>query len=300
MRCVAWRQLLVVEEHYARLMHHTQYPTAHTTNMQEDDTQTPLHAAARQDAAMVHTLLAAGCNPNAMDKLGLTPLHDAACEGRADATKLLLEAGAIPVVGDRHGKTPLHYAAESGYIEVIDVLVEATARVSSASSSSVLSAGGAAGGAAVASSVATTAGVAGAGSGARGAAATTGGVASSAAPLTAGPTAATAAAAAPTASSSTGGALDGARRALTAAVARRAEGRHPRQPPLAAGPLVASVAMSLTMTMTWTRMTRMTAAGWRTTAAVGAGQRAALQPAPCRCQTTTLTCAHGVATTASC
>jgi len=73
---------------------------------------------------VVRLLLERGANPNAKDKDGETPLHEAAKNGHVDVVKLLLEKGADLNARDYMGRTPLHYAAENGHVDVVKLLLE--------------------------------------------------------------------------------------------------------------------------------------------------------------------------------
>lgn len=93
----------------------------------DGDGWTPLHWAACRtreggpgdwpfsDTSEVKLLLAFGADPNARDKVGVTPLHVAADEGEIRVLKLLLAAGAdVMVREDEDGRTPLHLE-QSGF-----------------------------------------------------------------------------------------------------------------------------------------------------------------------------------------
>ncbi len=88
-----------------------------------------LHSAARNgDVEAIGALLAAGADPGAQAKDGLTPLHVAAQEGQAAAIAALLDGGADP--GARayeYGLTPLHAAASEGHAAAIAALLAAGA-----------------------------------------------------------------------------------------------------------------------------------------------------------------------------
>ena len=81
----------------------------------------PLHAAAVGDPSSVHWnpaaqratiafLIDAGADPNAIDKLGASPLHKAVRTRCAEAVRVLLECGADPSRRNRSGSTPLKLA----------------------------------------------------------------------------------------------------------------------------------------------------------------------------------------------
>lgn len=79
----------------------------------------PLHYAADanhwQPAAQKDTieyLLAAGADPNALDKSGVSPLHRAVRTRASDAVRALLAGGADVSARNRNGSTPLHLAVQ--------------------------------------------------------------------------------------------------------------------------------------------------------------------------------------------
>jgi hypothetical protein len=68
---------------------------------------------ARRQVAMIRLLLKAGCNIDAQDKNGATPLHRAVRTRCAAAVKCLLDAGADPTTRNKPGSTPFHLAVQN-------------------------------------------------------------------------------------------------------------------------------------------------------------------------------------------
>ena len=64
-----------------------------------------------------------------VDRLGRTPLHYAANEGRQNDAKLLLENGADPNARDDDAWTPLHFATQFGAVEIVTLLLAHGAEV---------------------------------------------------------------------------------------------------------------------------------------------------------------------------
>ena len=64
-----------------------------------------------------------------VDEYGRTPLHLAACEGKAEDVARLLNDGADANVQDDEGLAPLHFAARAASIEVTKLLLDAGANV---------------------------------------------------------------------------------------------------------------------------------------------------------------------------
>lgn len=88
--------------------------------------RTPLHVAARVDAAHVQLLLDAGADPGARDARGLAPLHFAASVG-GRTIAALLAAGAAVDPADENGHTPLLHALHGAWIESASALLVAGA-----------------------------------------------------------------------------------------------------------------------------------------------------------------------------
>lgn len=74
--------------------------------------ENPAWDASRQ-VAMIRLLLEAGCDPNARDKNGATPLHRAVRTRCAAAVRYLLEAGATPTLQNKPGSTAFHLAVQT-------------------------------------------------------------------------------------------------------------------------------------------------------------------------------------------
>lgn len=66
-----------------------------------------------EQAATIACLLAAGAEPNVIDRNGATPLHRAVRTRSAAAVRALLEGGALPNARHKSGSTPLHLAVQT-------------------------------------------------------------------------------------------------------------------------------------------------------------------------------------------
>jgi ankyrin repeat protein len=65
-----------------------------------------------------------GLDPNARNRIGSTPLHDAAWSGHPEVVRFLLERGVDPNVRNNDGWTPLHSAAKNCHVDVARVLLD--------------------------------------------------------------------------------------------------------------------------------------------------------------------------------
>ncbi|MBP1635011.1 MAG: uncharacterized protein H6Q10_1585 [Acidobacteria bacterium] len=90
-----------------------------------------LMAAPRR--AVVALLLERGADPVARSGLGVTPLHDAASQGYAEAVGLMLDHRADVNVKDDGGSTPLHAAAMAGQLDAARLLLDRGANVNARS-----------------------------------------------------------------------------------------------------------------------------------------------------------------------
>ncbi len=93
------------------------------------DGRTGLHAFFspknwRIDPDLLQDLLEAGCNLNARDARGATPLHLAVRRGRLGLIKTLLLRGASTAVQDKEGRTLLHSALEHNQDKVLQYFLE--------------------------------------------------------------------------------------------------------------------------------------------------------------------------------
>ena len=78
----------------------------------------------RKSRIIAELLIRHGANVMHKTKLGRTPLHQAARNGRADLCELLIENGAEANAADKLGNTPLHLAAKTGHWEAANVLLK--------------------------------------------------------------------------------------------------------------------------------------------------------------------------------
>jgi hypothetical protein len=77
----------------------------------QKDGETTLHWAARQRPEWVGRLLDLGCELDARDALGWTPLHEALVDGNDDAARVLIKRGADVRAVDALGATTVIWAA---------------------------------------------------------------------------------------------------------------------------------------------------------------------------------------------
>jgi ankyrin repeat protein len=91
-------------------------------NTADQHCNTPLHLAITSAAAVGH-LLRHKAAVNAADKLGCTPLFNAAYKGNVAAVKLLLQHGASAHIKNNHGLGPADIAVEDGHVDMLELLV---------------------------------------------------------------------------------------------------------------------------------------------------------------------------------
>lgn len=73
---------------------------------------------------LVRALLEGGADPNTVDEVGTSPLHNAAKGGHWDIARLLLEKNASPRIEDGNRATPLRLAVRAGHQEIVRLLLE--------------------------------------------------------------------------------------------------------------------------------------------------------------------------------
>ncbi|BES92210.1 Hypothetical protein NTJ_05018 [Nesidiocoris tenuis] len=87
----------------------------------DDQMNSALHYALRDgqtvDPSSVAKLLAAGCDPNVPNYMGVTPLHVACFSLSEGGVEILLDYGAYINAQDRSGDTPLHFLACSQHLD---------------------------------------------------------------------------------------------------------------------------------------------------------------------------------------
>ena len=87
------------------------------------------NAITYEKETVVEYLLKQGIDPNSVDSLGYTPLHQTAFDDRPAIAEILLKNGADVNSAKTKGMTPLHIAAENEYVDVIKVLVKYNAKL---------------------------------------------------------------------------------------------------------------------------------------------------------------------------
>ena len=75
-------------------------------------------------ADIVRLLSVKGANIEAMDRRGLSALHQATSHNHLEVVKILLRRGADPFALDRRKKIPLNYVLENGNMEIVERLKE--------------------------------------------------------------------------------------------------------------------------------------------------------------------------------
>ena len=65
-------------------------------------------------------------NPNAPDKDGKTPIHEAAFRGHKEIVKILALLTENPNAPDEHGKTPIYWATLNRHTEIVKILTPST------------------------------------------------------------------------------------------------------------------------------------------------------------------------------
>lgn len=88
-------------------------------------------ATEKNEISTIQRLVENGCDVNAQDKGGSTPLMRAALHGYDDLISLLIRLNADPNLRDRIGKAALHYAAQEQHEETVRRLLDAGAAVNS-------------------------------------------------------------------------------------------------------------------------------------------------------------------------
>ncbi|KAJ5512834.1 hypothetical protein N7463_002386 [Penicillium fimorum] len=73
---------------------------------------------------LVKALLEGGADPNTVDEIGTSALHNAAKQGHWDIARLLLENNASPQIEDGNRATPLRLAVRAGQKEIVHLLLE--------------------------------------------------------------------------------------------------------------------------------------------------------------------------------
>lgn len=90
----------------------------------DDDGRSLLHGACAQgEPRLVRLLKGKNLDPNAPDRNGLTPLHEASRYGKVEVARALLEElGAEPSIQDSFGRTPFTLAWQYEKTEIMDLL----------------------------------------------------------------------------------------------------------------------------------------------------------------------------------
>jgi ankyrin repeat protein len=105
-------------------------PTAIAQETSADTSASALHwAAYRNDLPAAKRLLDEGADPNAANRFGVTPLHEAATVGNAEMLAAMLDAGGDANAAFGEGETVLMTAARAGDAESVRALLQHGANV---------------------------------------------------------------------------------------------------------------------------------------------------------------------------
>lgn len=94
---------------------------------------TPLYIASKDGHLdVIKALIEKSANIDAANTSGLTPLHIATRNGYLDVVNALIEKGANINATEARGITPLHMAAQNGHFDVVNALIEKGANINAA------------------------------------------------------------------------------------------------------------------------------------------------------------------------
>lgn len=99
--------------HYAADHSDEDEPSDTARNGAQTTTDIRKHVHPGSQTEIIQILIAAGADPNALDKSGVTPLHRAVRKRSIEAVRALLAVGAEPRKPNRSGSTPLHLAVQN-------------------------------------------------------------------------------------------------------------------------------------------------------------------------------------------
>ena len=93
---------------------------------QNEEWETPLHLASREDKAEVARVLLEqhGADVATQNRYWDTPLHLASREDNVEVARVLLEHGTQLIIRNKDGDTPLHLASRNNKVKVARVLLE--------------------------------------------------------------------------------------------------------------------------------------------------------------------------------
>ncbi|CAI7646975.1 unnamed protein product [Penicillium glandicola] len=89
-----------------------------------DNPESIIVAAGHGQLDRVTALLEGGADPNTVDEIGTSALHNAAKEGHWHIVRLLLEKNASPRIEDGNRATPLGLAVREGHQEIVRLFLE--------------------------------------------------------------------------------------------------------------------------------------------------------------------------------
>ncbi|KAJ5358618.1 uncharacterized protein N7496_011031 [Penicillium cataractarum] len=91
---------------------------------QDEPVENIIVAADNGRLDLVTKLLEGGADPNTVDEIGNSALHNAAKKGHWHIARLLLEKNASPRIQNGHDAIPLHLAIRGGHKQIVRLLLE--------------------------------------------------------------------------------------------------------------------------------------------------------------------------------